>query len=152
VHLLNTFTGYKTIGPRLCAVIDQKVSSERTPAAPASAGEALGAFLGVKPPQIDLSGGNTIYFDTDNGQLVHSEMDLGIHVDIGSSLGAAGQVLKGLGANLGSLLGDQTAPQQHAPNEEESSNPLDLNMNVNASVSLVDSSEAAAPAANSSLK
>lgn len=152
VHLVNTFTGYKTIGPRLCAVIDQQVSSERTSAAPASAGEALGAFLGVKPPQIDLSGGNTIYFDTDNGQLVHSEMNLGMHVDIASSLGAAGQVLKGLGANIGNLLGDQTAPQQQTPAGEESSNPLDLNMNVSAAVSLVESSEPASPTVNSSQK
>ena len=148
VRLLNTFTGYKTIGPRLCAVIDQKVSSEQTPSAPASAGEAIGMFLGVKPPQIDLSGGNTVYFDTDNGQLVHSEMNLGMHVDIASSLGAAEQVLKGLGANLENLLGDASAPQQRAPSAEEPPNPLDLNMNITGAVSLVDASEPAQPAAS----
>lgn len=140
MRLVNTFTGYKTIGGRLCAVIDQKVTSEQTPSQPASAGEALGMVMGIKPPRIDLSGDNKIYFDTDNGQLVHSEMDLGMHLDMSESLGSAGQVLKGLGMNMKDLLGDVPEAKKKSPPPagQEPSSPLDLNMKINASVSLVD--------------
>jgi hypothetical protein len=143
VRLVNTFTGYKAIGQRMCAVIDQKVSSERTPAAAAqlgSATDALGMVMGIKPPQIDLSGGNTIYFDTDNGQLVHSEMDLGMHVDISNSLGAAGKILGNLGQGLQGILGDSPESGKGSPpaQGQKPEDLLNLNMKINAAVSLVD--------------
>ena len=96
--------------------------------------------MGIKPPRIDLSGDNKIYFDTDNGQLVHSEMDLGMHLDMSESLGSAGQVLKGLGMNMKDLLGDVPEAKEKSlpPAGQEPSSPLDLNMRINASVSLVD--------------
>ena len=140
VRLLNTFTGYKTIGKRLCAVIDQQVSSEPAPSQPGSPGEALGMMMGIKPPQIDLSGDNTIYFDTDNGQLVHSEMDLGMHVDMSESLGAAGKALGGAGLGLKDMLGDLSGDKaKPAPGQEpKPQDALSLNMKINAGVSLVD--------------
>ena len=140
VRLLNTFTGYKTIGKRLCAVIDQQVSSEPTPSQPGSPGEALGMMIGIQPPRIDLSGDNTIYFDTDNGQLVHSEMDLGMHVDMSESLGAAGKALGSAGLGLKDMLGDLSGDEaKPAPGQEQKpQDALSLNMKINAGVSLVD--------------
>jgi hypothetical protein len=140
VRLSNTFTGYKTIGKRLCAVIDQRVGSEPAPKQPGSPGEALGMMIGIQPPRIDLSGDNTIYFDTDNGQLVHSEMDLGMHVDMSNSLGAASKIFGNLGQELQDVLGDSPESGRKAePTEgQKPEGLLNLDMRINAAISLID--------------
>ncbi len=140
-RIVNTFTGYKTIGRRLCAVIDQEVSTDPGSSLLPSSANALGAVVGFAMPKLDLKGKNKVYFDTDNGQLVHSEMDLGMHLDIGKPL-------EGLGAGLKGLLGDLPEFQGGQPKQQAKpqGNPLNLDVNVNATVSLTDPVSPPAPA------
>ncbi|MCC6144401.1 MAG: hypothetical protein IT368_11405 [Candidatus Hydrogenedentes bacterium] len=141
-RVLNTFTGYKHIGPRLCAVIEQEITADQTNGSIHMPESALGSALGLSMPGFDLSGDNEVYFDVENGQLVHSEMALHMGMDLGKALGPAGDVLGQLGTGLGDLLGDlpefeNLAPKKDANGNVQQKNLLDLDLDINSTVSLI---------------
>lgn len=139
-RIVNTFTGYRTIGPRLCAVIEQDISaagSGTMTGLPGAPGEAST----VSVPQMDLAGKNTVYFDTENGQLVHSEMDLDLGLDLSQAIGGpGGKFLGEVTKSLGNLLSDlpEFEHLKPDPNAPAQSNPLKLDLDINAAVSLTD--------------
>jgi hypothetical protein len=140
-RILNTFTGYKHIGPRLCAVVTQVISADQTNGSVHMPQSVLGSALGLSMPEFDLNGNNEVYFDVENGQLVHSEMALHMGMDLGEALGASGDVLKELGAGLGELLGDLPEFEDMIRKDQDGNvdkkNLLDLDLNINSTISLI---------------
>lgn len=148
--ITNVFTGYKTVGNRLCAVIDQTIVSEQTKGKINAPASVLGAAMGFAMPEFKLNGNNKIYFDVENGQMVHSDLDMDLGIDIGQALGASGDQLGGLMENLGDILGD--VPEFEGlsdllPKSEKgggnsqmknSQNLLEMNVDIKAQMSLTD--------------
>lgn len=147
--ITNTFTGYKTIGNRLCAVIDQEISSEQVEGKISAPASVLGAAIGLSMPKFELDGVNKVYFDVDNGQMVHSDLDLDLGIDIGQSLGASGDQLSGMLQGLGDILGDlpefeaygDLLPKSEKRGEgqmKDSKNLLEMNVDIKAQMSLTE--------------
>jgi hypothetical protein len=93
-RILNTFTGYQTVDGRKCGVIDQKILSFQTNGQLDSPESVFGEAMGFSMPNFVLDGGTTVYFDVDNGQLVRSDMDLDVTLEIGKALGEHGEVVQ----------------------------------------------------------
>lgn len=148
----NTFTGYKTIGNRLCAIIDQEISGKQTQGKINAPASVLGAALGFSMPEFSLDGNNKVYFDVENGQMVHSDLDLDLGIDIGKTLGGSGDQLGGLLENLGDILGDvpefeaygdllpKSDRRQGPANRDmkNTENLLEMNVDIKAQMSLTD--------------
>lgn len=147
VRIVNTFTGYKTIGRRVCAVIEQDLTSEETNGTLTTPAGPLGGLIGFTMPEFKLGGKNMVYFDTENGQLVHSEMDLDLGLDIGQALGETTRnQLEQLGTNLGDLLSDLPEFEHLGSGAGgKPKNLLELNVDINAAVSLTDPIAPGAP-------
>jgi len=140
--MLNTFRGYVQMKNRRVAVIDQEFVSVDKANILQMPQSALGAAFGFTMPQFDLRGNNTVYFDADNGQLVHTDMNLDLKLDIGKSLGAAGDLIGELGRGLGDLLGGLPEFEDAFPRGQQQENLLDLDLKIRSSISLVDADEA----------
>lgn len=145
----NTFTGYKTVGNRLCAVIDQQITSEQVQGKLSAPASVLGAAIGFSMPKFELDGANKVYFDVENGQMVHSDLDLDLGIDIGQTLGGSGNQLNGLLQGLGNILGDLPEFEAYSdmlPKSENrtnsqmknSNNLLEMNVDIKAQMSLTD--------------
>lgn len=144
-RMKNTFTGYRHIGDRLCAIVEQQIVSVDKNNSITTPNSALGPALGLGVPQFDLAGKNTVYFDVDNGQMVQSDMDLDMKLDIGQSLGLGGGMLDQLGAGLSDLLGGLPELEGLLPApSQENKNLLDLDLKIKSRVSLLDTLSAEA--------
>jgi len=147
VRIVNTFSGYKTIGRRVCAVIEQDLTSEETDGTLTTPAGRLGGLIGFTMPEFKLGGKNMVYFDTENGQLVHSEMDVDLGLDIGQVLGETTRNELGhAGTDVGELLSD--LPEfEHLDSGPggKAKNLLELNVDINAAVSLTDPIAPGAP-------
>lgn len=104
-RIINTFVGYEQVKDRLCGVIEQQFVSEQVDGTLNAPESALGEALGLNMPVFQLAGENRIYFDTTNGQLVLSDMDLDLRMDFAQMLGDLSPLLGGLLTNPDALLG-----------------------------------------------
>jgi hypothetical protein len=144
--ITNTFTGYRTIGNRLCAMIDQQITSEQVHGTITAPGGVFGAAMGFAMPQFKLGGMNKVYFDVENGQLVHSDLDLDLGVEIGNPLGRSGGQFQGLMENLGDILRDvpefesygDLLPKSGRNRDKKSNNLLEMNVDIKSQISLVE--------------
>lgn len=143
-QIVNTFTGYKKVGNRLCAVIDQQIKSEESGGNVLEAPKGfMGGLAGFSMPEFGLNGDNTVYFDVDNGQMIHSEMDMHMNMDLGKALGPQlSQTIENLGANMGELLGDlpefeDLYPKNGGEKPGEKKKMLELDLGIKSRVSLV---------------
>ena len=147
--IVNTFTGYKTIGNRLCAVIDQEITSEQVQGKINAPASVLGAAMGFSMPEFKLGGNNKVYFDVENGQMVHSDLDLDLGMNIGKVVGGTGDQMQGLLENLGDILGDVPEFEGYSdllPKSDKSAkgttkssdNLHEMNVDIKAQMSLTD--------------
>ncbi len=144
-NIVNTFTGYKKVGNRLCAVIDQQIKTEEGGGNVLEAPKGFfGGLSGFSMPEFGLEGDNTVYFDVDNGQMIHSEMDMDMNMDLGKALGPQlSQTIESLGQNMGGLLGDLPEFEDMFPRDKpgetgKKRNMLELDLDIKSRVSLVD--------------
>ncbi len=104
-RIRNTFVGYEYVGEKYCGVIEQEFLSEQKDGALEAPESALGEATRFSMPLFTLQGKNYVYFDVNNGQLVHSTMDLGLNINIGQMLGDMSGLLGGLTTDISKLLG-----------------------------------------------
>lgn len=104
-RIINTFVGYEQVKGRLCGVIEQQFLSEQVDGTVSAPESALGEALGLNMPVFELTGENHLYFDTTNGRLVLSDMDLDLRMDFAQMLGDLSPLLGGLLTNPDALLG-----------------------------------------------
>lgn len=148
--IVNTFTGYKHIGNRLCAIIDQRITSEQVQGTLSAPASVLGAAIGFSMPKFTLGGANKVYFDVENGQMVHSDIDLDLGINIGQTVSPRGNQVAGLLQGLGDILGDlpefesysDLLPKSNRGSAssqlQDKSNLLEMNVDIKAQMSLTD--------------
>lgn len=133
---INTFQGYQIVNGRQCAVILQEFISEQREGTLDSPESALGESMGFTMPVFELVGQNAIFFDTENGHLVHSDMDLNLTLVIGEEMKAIGDLLNFYDDILSEMDGGR---RPNLPGQEQQANPLlDIGVNIKGSLSLVD--------------
>jgi hypothetical protein len=138
----NTVTGFQYVGDRFCAVIHQKYVSRQENGTLDSPQSALGEAMQFGMPLFDLQGEGLTYFDVNNGQLAHTELNMKLTLQIAEFLGSLSGPSGDWAGQLGALLGGQLSAVDEllggsaAP--EETDNVLDLSLDIEAGMSIVD--------------
>lgn len=130
----NTLTGYQNVAGRRCAVVRQDLTSAQQDGTLDSPSSILGDAMQFTMPVFELTGTNMIYFDTDSGHLVHTDMDLHFELVIGEEL----KPLTNLLSFYGELLDEVEGQPRSQKKETEQEGPLvDLSLDINAAMRLV---------------
>lgn len=138
--VMNTFTGYETIGGIPCAVIAQEIVSKQENGTLIMPQGAWGEAQGFTMPGFSVTGANKVYCDTNTGHVVYGNLRLDIGIDIGKTIGEGpSTALRAIGSALGALAGD-------LPEFQDLTGPgggvdlLNLKVGVDAQISLVNRS------------
>lgn len=127
----NTIVGYENLNGHQCAVVDQIFEASQDDGGITSPDSVMGEGMSFSMPRFQVDGDNRIYFDTQTGTLVSSDLDLDFILEIGQQLKPIEDILSGIFSLLDELEG---APP---PTQEESQKKLlDLGVNVRARLSL----------------
>jgi len=140
-QMLNTFKGYVNYAGRRCGLIEQRITSSQQNGAVLSPKSSLGEALNLSMPKFNLDGTSIVYFDVDNGKLVRNDLSLDVKLDLGQALGGAGDLVKGLMSQLGSLGGQELPEYQDLGKrvqEKGADDLLKLNLKIDATVALQD--------------
>lgn len=79
--------GYEHFRGHNCGVIEQTIAAREGGGALSGAANALGDALDVSMPSLEVDGKNLMYFDIDNGKLVHTDIHLQFEIEIGEAFG-----------------------------------------------------------------
>ena len=135
--VLNTMTGYTNVKGRRCAAIKQEIQSQQINGKLNSPAGAFGEQMGFGMPQFILDGQNMLYFDVDRGQLVRSDMDLAVKIEIGKALGQAGDAINAIISQVGSVAMEGLPEFDDMREKLESGESLlDMNVAVKATMEL----------------
>lgn len=131
----NKLDRYTTINGRRCAVVHQDIESTQSGGLLASPASILGEAMQFSMPTFSISGQNVIYFDTDDGKLVHCDMDIDFALELGEQLKPLADLLGMYGELLDEIEGGPPKGQQQ-PQAQESL--LDMGVNIKAILDLAD--------------
>jgi hypothetical protein len=135
---INTLDGYDTVNGRHCAVIRQELRSTQENGSLFSPESALGKSMGFAMPEFSLQGNNTLFFDVENGCLVHSDINLEFHMKLAPELKGFVDLLGMYGELLREL---EDGSRQPRGQRQQKADETDLGLRINATLSLVDSTE-----------
>lgn len=138
----NTVVGFEYLGDRFCAVIQQEYTSRQEDGTLNAPKSALGDAMQFGIPLFDLQGQGLTYFDVNNGQLAHTQLDLKLTLKLSQFLnglsGSQGDIAKQLGNLLGGQLSGIDELLGGAATPGENDTLLDLSLDINAGMSIVD--------------
>lgn len=130
----NTFLGYEYLGERYCGVIRKVLTSDQVDGTISSPSSVFGDAMGFSMPAFSVTGINMIYFDVENGQLVYSDIDLNVALEIGEVLKPAAAMLGVIGSLLEEVEGGKKAPRNLIDPDE----PLhELGIHIQATLTLM---------------
>lgn len=141
-RIINTLEGYQMVDDRLCAIISQEFIAQQQDGTVHSPESVFGEAMDFSLGHFDLTGWNTVYFDVEAGQLVHTDMDLRLDLELSEALKPFGDLMglmndlasgdsSGLDAYLDRGPGQQRQPQ---PGKK---NLLEMGVGIQGSLSLV---------------
>lgn len=128
---VNTVVGYEYVGNRYCAVIDQVLSAEESDGTISSSDPITGDSFGLTMPHFLVRGANRIWFDTNDGKMVQTTMDLQFELILGQEF----EPLRNLMNAYSSLLNEV---EGGAPADPEQTDLLDMAVGVEAQLYLVE--------------
>ena len=133
----STLLGYETVDGRNCGVILQHLDSTQMDGTLDSPSSAMGEAMGFTMPRFLLSGDNKIYFDTDTGHLVRSDISVHFAIEIGEELKTLTDSIGTYTKLLDEIdnLGVRGSPRTTAP--EEDSSLLDFGVDIIATLQLI---------------
>jgi hypothetical protein len=137
--MLNTFKGYVSYAGRRCGLIEQRITSSQENGAVLSPKSSLGDAMNLSMPRFNLEGTSIVYFDVDNGKLVRNDLNLDLKMDLGKVLGGAGDLVKNLMSQMGSLGGQDLPEFQDLGKrikDKGADDLLKLNLKIDATVAL----------------
>ncbi|MBX7256760.1 MAG: hypothetical protein K1Y02_10390 [Candidatus Hydrogenedentes bacterium] len=133
-RVTNTFLGYQELEGHTCGVIQQTYATDDTVGDAPLVNTEEGVSIGM--PTFDLNGQGLVYFDVNNGKLVHSTLNLQLTMGLSKMLGGLADVL--------STITQDYANQGEAESEQPA-NLLDLMLTIEGAITLIDPSASAAP-------
>lgn len=131
---LNTLQHYADVNGRKCGVIAQQIATQ--PLGGGSLG--LSAFLGdmaALMPEFKVTGNNTLYFDVDNGCLVHADIGLLFNLKLAKEMGGMMNLVSVFGSLLREVEGGAAAPPGLTPESPEQL--LDMGVTITAQYRLL---------------
>ncbi len=135
-RIVNKLIGYEYVGDRYCAVIHQDFGAAQQDGTLDSPESAMGSATQFSMPLFDLNGTNTVYFDVNRGQMVHSVLDLALVMNIGSVLGDAAGLVGQLGQGI--LEGNAEGVEDLLGPAPSQPNLLDLSVKIDGAISAFD--------------
>jgi len=141
-HIINKLEGYQMIDDRLCAIISQEFLAQQKDGTVHSPESVFGEAMDFSLGHFNLTGWNTVYFDVEAGQLVHTDMDLRLDLELsdtlkpfGDLMGLMNDLAAGDASGLDNYL--DRGPEQQSQTQPEKKNLLDMGVGIQGSLSLV---------------